>query len=429
MCINVYIVIVKRNEVIGEGPAPMGTSSDAQPEVAPSGESVVVFDADTHYYEPRDAFTRHIGPKFRDRTVRVERAQDQDQIFIDGSPFGFLSPLYDRVAPPGSLREMLRHLSDSGSISNTGVDVEMQAAFVDRDARLEVLDEQGVDACLLLPSLGVCIEHSLQHDVDLLYASLRSFNDWLFEDWGYAHLNRLYGVPLLSLLDIDQAVAELDRVLDRGARVVHLRPGPVAGRSPADPLFDPFWERIQEADVAVAFHISESGYNELFSVHWGEAPNPASHAQSAFQWTCSYGDRPIMDTMAALVLHNLFGRFPGVRVASLENGSLWVPYLLKAMDKMRGMGRRGPWLGGPIEGRPSEIFRRHVYVAPYHEEDIAGLIEVLGPSQVLFGSDFPHPEGLADPVREFSAAAAFGGDIAADVLGGNARRLIGVGTP
>ena len=90
----------------------------------------------------------------------------------------------------------------------------------------------------------------------------------------------------------------------------------------------------------------------MMAPFWGEEPNPSSHQQSAFQWTCFYGDRPIMDTIAALVLHNLFGRFPNIRCLSVENGSLWVPYLLKVMDKMNGMGRNGPWLGGRVTERP-----------------------------------------------------------------------------
>jgi predicted TIM-barrel fold metal-dependent hydrolase len=107
--------------------------------------------------------------------------------------------------------------------------------------------------------------------------------------------------------------------------------------------------------------------------------------------------------VASLIFHNLFGRFPNVNVISVENGSLWVDYAMKAMDKMKGMGRNGPWPGGYVQGRPSEILKRHVFVSPYHEEDIGGLIDVLGASQVLFGSDYPHPEGLARPA-EFALA-------------------------
>ncbi|HUP71741.1 MAG TPA: amidohydrolase family protein [Acidimicrobiales bacterium] len=103
--------------------------------------------------------------------------------------------------------------------------------------------------------------------------------------------------------------------VDRGARLermdaqgwgamrvlVHLRPTPVNGRSLADPLFDPFWARAEEAGVPIVFHLSESGYHELMSVHWGELPNPSSHRQSAFQWAMFCGDRPIMDALAALI--------------------------------------------------------------------------------------------------------------------------------
>ena len=125
------------------------------------------------------------------------------------------------------------------------------------------------------------------------------------------------------------------------------------------------------------------------------------YEQTAFQWTHQFGDRPIMETVSALIYGNLFGRFPRVRVASVENGSLWVAYLMAAMDKMVGMARGGPWPGGILPERPSEIFRQHVYVSPYHEEDIPALAALIGADRVLFGSDWPHPEGLAEP-NEFA---------------------------
>jgi len=208
---------------------------------------------------------------------------------------------------------------------------------------------------------------------------------------------------------------------------VALRPGPAYGRSPADPHFDPFWSRIDEAGTCVAFHIAESGYNELMSTAFGELPYPSSHKQSAFQWSCFYGDRPIMDTIASLVFGNLFGRFPNVRVASVENGSLFLPYLMKLMDKMGGMGRNGPWIGGRIREKPSAIIRRHVFVSPYHEEDIVELARLVGPSQVLFGSDFPHPEGLAQPAEFAEEIAPLAEAEQRLILRDNAMRLVGRG--
>ncbi len=358
-----------------------------------------LLDADNHYYEPRDCFTRHIGPAMRERAIRVETDADgKEMVLVGDRPFTFLvDPFNNTVTKPGALRDMLRALS-SGNFEESDAVAPKQPEYVDRVARLETMDRQGIDSILLFPTLAVCVEHFMKDDVEQLYANFHAFNLWLDEDWGFDHEGRIHAVPLLSLLDLDHAVAELEFVLARGARVVGLRPGPAFGRSPADPHFDPFWARLDEARVPVAFHIGESGYNEMAAPHWGEEANPSSHRQSAFQWTTTYGDRPIMDTFAALVLHNLFGRFPNVLCLSVENGSLWVPYLLKVMNKMNGMGRNGPWLGGRITERPSDIFKRHVSVSPYHEEDVVALTETIGASQVLFGSDYPHPEGLADPV-------------------------------
>jgi predicted TIM-barrel fold metal-dependent hydrolase len=366
-----------------------------------------LFDADNHYYEPVDCFTRYLDPRYRAKAICVRETDDGPKVFVGDKPFTFLAGggfAGPTVAKAGALREMLRAMktgvSDEGALREP-----MQPAYMNRDARLALMDEQGIESSFLFPTLAVCVEHFMKDDPEQMYANVHAFNRWLLDEWGFNHQGRIYATPLLSLLDLDKAIEELEWALAQGARIVSLRPGPAYGRSPADPYFDEFWARINEAKIAVAFHIAESSYNELMSVHWGEEANPTSHRQSAFQWSCFYGDRPIMDTVAAFIFHNLFGRFPNVNVVSVENGSLWVSYLMKAMDKMKGMGRNGPWLGGYVHGPPSEILKRHVFVSPYHEEDILALVKQLGPSQVLFGSDFPHPEGLAEP-REFAEPIA-----------------------
>lgn len=384
-----------------------------------------LYDADNHYYEPPDCFTRHLPRDRLDAGVRLVGEGEGAHVMVGDRPFTFLAePFRETAVKPGALREMLRSMKSGGPVQEHAHVEPVQPAYVDRDARLRLMDEQGVEAALLLPTFGVCVEHFMVDDPQACHDNLHAFNEWLDDDWGFAHRDRIFAVPLLSLADLDRAVQELEWVLDRGARVVHLRPGPQAGKAPGHPDFDPFWARVDEARVPVAFHISESGYNEMFSARWGEDPNPRSHEQSALQWTCFYGDRPIMDTIASLVFHNLFGRFPNVNVVSIENGSLWVPYLIAAMDKMKGMGRNGPWPGGYVTGKPSEVLRHHLYVSPYHEEDITALAELIGPSQVLFGSDYPHPEGLAEPADFADGLRGFDDADVRSIMRDNLRALL-----
>jgi predicted TIM-barrel fold metal-dependent hydrolase len=384
-----------------------------------------LFDSDNHYYESRDCFSRYIEPADRDKAIRVVEEAGGDQIYVGDRPFTFLSNYhFDTAAKPGALRQMLR-MGNTPDYENQWVE-EVQPEYTNRDARLARMDEQGLEGTFMFPTLAVCVEHFMTQDAEQMYANFHSFNRWLDEEWGFDYQGRIFAAPLLSLLDVDRAVEELEWVLSRGARIISLRPGPAYGRSPADPHFDAFWARLDEAKAAVAYHIGESGYNEGVSVRWGEDANPSSHRQSAFQWSCFYGDRPISDTIAALIFHNLFGRFPNIKVVSVENGSLFIPYLMKLMDKMGGMGRNGPWIGGRIKEKPSQILKRHVFVSPYHEEDIVALAQTVGASQVVFGSDFPHPEGLAEP-RDFAESIqSLPAEEVRMIMGDNARGLLGL---
>jgi predicted TIM-barrel fold metal-dependent hydrolase len=388
-----------------------------------------IVDADNHYYEPRDAFTRYMDLAMLDRAVRPIMDPDgTERIYVGDRMYDYSAPQYDMAPPPGQLRDLFRRIS-SGELRSFYDDrgfVPVVPEAQSRDARLAFMDREGIEACLLFPSLGVCVEHFMKDDVAQTYANAHAFNRWLNDDWGFAHQERVFAPALLTLLDVEAAVTELDWLLDCGVRAIQLRPGPQGQRSPADPVFDDFWARVNEAELLVTFHQANSGYNELFSVYWSEAANPDAHSQSAFQWACFANDRPIMDTLAALVLHNLFGRFPKIRVASVENGSIWVPYLLKVMDKMFGMARTAPWVGGKPDGRPSEVFRRHVWVAPYHEEDIPSLVTLLGADRVLCGSDYPHAEGLAHPVDFATRLDGLTDEQVRLIMRDNGRALLGL---
>ncbi|HEY2563762.1 MAG TPA: amidohydrolase family protein, partial [Acidimicrobiales bacterium] len=101
-----------------------------------------------------------------------------------------------------------------------------------------------------------------------------------------------------------------------------------------------------------------------------------------------------MDTLMSLILGNFFGRFPNIKVASIEMGCTWVPYFLHSLDHAGGMlDRHIEAFGQKLDVRPSEVFKENVYISPFPEEDVVGLANLIGVDHVLMGSDWPHPEG------------------------------------
>jgi predicted TIM-barrel fold metal-dependent hydrolase len=388
-----------------------------------------IVDVDTHYYEPPDCFTRYIEPAFRDRAVDATFHPDGTAtIDWQGRDLGLLPPgnHFEMALKPGALREVMRAVKTGKTFEESGAYVPVQPDFCSRPERLVKMDQQGVEAAVMFPTTGILVEHHLRHNADAWYANLHAFNRWLLEDWGYAYEGRIFAAPQVSLLDPKRAVTELEWVIERGARVVFLRPGHANRQSPAHPMFDPFWARVQEAGVVTGLHIAESGYTEMYSTDFSELANPTPHEKSALQWALFYGDRPIMDTFGAMILHNLFGRFPSLKMLSVENGSLWVPYLLAVMDKMKGMGRSGKWLGGRVDGRPSDIFRQHVTVSPFHEESLSDLLAVLGPENIAIGSDYPHPEGINEPREYAESLHHLPDDVIRKLMRSNAARLVGL---
>src|SRR3990172_7869171 len=108
-----------------------------------------------------------------------------------------------------------------------------------------------------------------------------------------------------------------------------------------------------------------------------------------------------METVAGMILHDLFGRFPWIRVCIAEQGTVWLPYLLRKMDHAFLMGRKARF--GRLDRRPSQIFREHFIVAPFPEENVKRVVAEVGIEPIVFGSDFPHGEGLAFPSQYVAA--------------------------
>jgi predicted TIM-barrel fold metal-dependent hydrolase len=171
-----------------------------------------------------------------------------------------------------------------------------------------------------------------------------------------------------------------------------MRAGPIAhphgSRSPADRSFDPFWARLDEAGVTLAYHSADNGYNK-FANDWGVGGDFKAFEYDPLRICLS--PSATLDTLAALACHGLFDRFPRLRIATIESGSDWMAPLLAKLKKAYGQ------MSMKFRSDPVERIRRHVFVSPYYEDDLERLKLTIGADHILFGSDYPHAEGLARP--------------------------------
>jgi len=359
-------------------------------------------DFDQHSYEAEDCFSRYMPKDKIDTAVRpIVTPSHRKVLLANDRVVTAMENDLDNAYVPGSLAEMLRKRA-SGDPSDADRFFEpMQPEYLDKDARLIQLSEQQIEKSIMYPGGWALFAEAYLDGVDPLYDNLESFNRWINEDWGFDYKDTIYAPAMLSLRDLDRAVIELERVIAAGARFVVLPTGPAYGRSPGDPYFDPFWARVNEAKLVVCYHITEFYYQQHVAAAWGWKLGPPFQF-SAWQWQNSYGERPITDTLSALIFDNLFGRFPNIRVVVSEFGASWAPHFVRHMDKSRGMARLGPWLGGPLKERPSTIFKQHIRVVPYPEDDTVALVEELGGTEALvMGSDWPHAEGLREPAEMY----------------------------
>jgi predicted TIM-barrel fold metal-dependent hydrolase len=384
-------------------------------------------DADNHYYEPLDAFTRHLDPEFKTRGVQVVKDErGHTQLVIGGRVNRFIpNPTFDPIIVPGCLDLMFRGQVPDGADPRTLMQVEpLRIEYQDRDERAAVAERQGLGGVLLFPTLGCGVEEALKGDVDATMASLRAFNRWLEDDWGFVHAHRLVTAPMISLADPASAAEEVDRVIERGARIVHVRPAPVPGdhgtsRSLGDKVHDPVWARLAEASVPVAFHLGDSGY-ELFTAMWGGVDHFEGYGKTSILSRVLVSDRAIHDTIASMVVDGVFRRHPTLRVASIENGSDWAPLLAKRLKKQA---NQTPWA---FKEPPLDVLRRNVWVTPYYEEDLHALADLIGVERILFGSDWPHGEGLAEPLHFTKELDGFDEPALRKIMRDNALDLLGV---
>jgi predicted TIM-barrel fold metal-dependent hydrolase len=279
----------------------------------------------------------------------------------------------------------------------------LRPEYQDPANRIERLDAQGIDACLLFPTLASGVEELIREDVALLMDVLWTFNRWMADVWTFHYEDRMFGAPMFALSDVDTAVDMLNWAIDEGARVIDVRSAPVLTplgfRSPGDPMFDRFWARCEEAGVMIGIHGGPVNYTK-YSGDWCGEYVWRAFAKTPFEHIANHG-RPISDFLTAMITHGACSRFPELKLISVENGGDWVPDLIKTMKLIY---QRYP---GGFPEDPVAAFERNVWVSPFWEDPIEEIARYVPVERILAGSDFPHAEGLSEPTDFIKGIADF----------------------
>src|ERR1700730_2067636 len=230
-----------------------------------------VFDADNHLYETEDAFPRHLPGEYQS-LIRYVDVGGRTKIAVDGVISEYIpNPTFSVVARPGAFADYFAGNNPEGKSLRQLAGEPMRAVEAFRSAvpRLSILDELGLDAALMFPTLASLLEVRFTDDPETTCVLIHAFNEWLHDEWTFDFEGRIFATPIVNPCVVERGVEELEWVLERGARVVLLRPAPVAGhrgtKSPFLPEFDPFWARVAEAGVLVTLHASDSGYQRYIN--------------------------------------------------------------------------------------------------------------------------------------------------------------------
>lgn len=299
----------------------------------------------------------------------------------------------------------------------------------DPDLRDKELDNDGVAAEVVFPDadvlgiggisaspFGTGLRASGEDDADLAFAGARAHNRWLADLCG-ANPDRRGGIATVPVIhDIPRAVTEIERAYDSGVRAGVMIPSqwaPMASYN--DPVYDPIWSTCQERGMTVAIH--SGGTPRDINISSGMIPIFATEA-----WF--FAARPLW----LMIWGGVFERFPDLKLAITENGAFWVPDMLMTMDDA--------WVGThstlkfgdayreALSEKPSFYFKRNCFVATQMSVREIPRRHEIGVDNILWGNDFPHPEGTWPHTRDWVRIRYH--DVpeveARKMLGGNALR-------
>lgn len=363
-----------------------------------------IIDTDSHQMEPPNIWSDYIDPAFADRAPRIgDMGNGRAGMCVEGEPIAKQDgnyPMHSKEFLEAAARGMEKH-------------EKTRAAGFRWDARIADMDEHGVDAQVLYPTVGGQILGKEFKDSELLAAVCRAYNDWSLEYCGHAP-DRLRMAAMLPVQAPDLAVEEARRTAAKGAAGFYVRPNPVCGRNLHHQDNESLWTTIEELGIPVCVHDSGSPYLPSFGERM-ETHTSGHIVAHPFE---------AMVAMMSLIWFGVVERHPGLRIVHVEADAGWLPYWLQRMEQHWDFS--GNAEHPLLKKRPTAYFKSNFLVACRGDEwTLPAVCHLVGDDYVTFNTDYPHPDGtwpagMADlerqPLSEASKRKIFW-DNAAPVFG------------
>ena len=248
---------------------------------------------------------------------------------------------------------------------------------------LRALDAEGIDACVLYPSVGLFVPFQPELTATESARACRAYGEWIT---GYCAQGqgRLFGVGVLPLADPALAAEEVRRSAADGLVAVMARPNHLYGRNLGDPAYDAVFDAVEETGLALSVH-------EGLGVR---GPTMGSERFTSFAARHLFS-HPVeqMAALASLILDGALERHPGMGVAVLESGTGWLPWWLRRIDSHIDWMKGSETAGLSLTGR--EYFARQCVICTDPDDELAAwAASEVGADHVMWASDFPHPDAL-----------------------------------
>ena len=249
----------------------------------------------------------------------------------------------------------------------------------DPHLRVKDMDRDGVQAEVLFGILGAATRLG---DHEAAGEMFRIYNDWLV-DFCKHYPERHIGLACLPYGNLDAAVKEIYRVARLGLRGLELSCS--WDMEPMwHPLWEPLWEAINEVGIPLHFHTFPSVSPKLREQYTGLTQRALAYsALCLFQMTLG-------NILTAMMGRAVFERYPNIRIAFGESGIGWIPYVLDRMD----FEYEDQYKDLPLKMKPSEYWRRQCKATFQYDRVGTKLIDEMGVETLMWGSDYPHPDGV-----------------------------------